>query len=135
MTVSHLIAGNFFTQFTDQIKGAVDGATKGVTDGIGSITSPGKAAGVEGEEGAKPQDFFSGLMSGVTEAASNVEKAAREVWQQPLISVCNRNIVSYDCIEIEKNANLLCYRTQTHKRWTIGCRKRSEGCHQSGSWG
>lgn len=69
--------GNFLTGFFDQIKDGVDGATKGITEGVGNLTSPGK--GPEGADGEKPQDFFSGLVSGITDAAAGAEKAAREV--------------------------------------------------------
>jgi hypothetical protein len=71
-------AGNFLTGFFDQIKDGVDGATKGITEGVGNLTSPGKGEGADGAK-EEPKDFFSGLVSGITDVAAGAEKAAREV--------------------------------------------------------
>lgn len=71
------LEGNFLTGIFDQIKDVADGATKGITEGVGSLTSPGK--GGDAADSAEPKDFFSGIMSGITDAAAGAEKAAREV--------------------------------------------------------
>lgn len=45
---------------------------------MGNLTSPGKGEGADGAK-EEPKDFFSGLVSGITDVAAGAEKAAREV--------------------------------------------------------